>query len=113
MADRSRRTFDKNNYENWTASQLREALKEMGITAPSSFTKTVLKSLYKENHKPSNDVDQIQRERSRSPIREWSRSPVSAYRAANPTGPAYNITMAPTSSPVEGAGFGECLATLN
>ena len=85
----------------------------MGITAPSSFTKTVLKSLYKENHKPSNDVDQIQRERSRSPIRERSRSPVSADRAANPTGPAYNITMAPTSSPVEGAGFGECLATLN
>ena len=41
--------WDSLNPANWTATQLREKLEEMGVHMPQNMSKSILKSVYLEN----------------------------------------------------------------
>jgi hypothetical protein len=89
------KTYDKDNIDNWTTTQLRDALKVKGINVPSSLTKTVLKSLYKENCASSENLT-IQ-PGSETPPTQRSRSPVEKTVRSN----------------MEDTSIGDCLKTLS
>ena len=107
MSARNKATYNKDNYENWTVNELRDALKKLGINVPSTLSKTVLKSLYKENANSATNVDR--RSRSRSPVVRPV-SPANVGLDAGPVSPA-NVVLA--AGPSESPGFKDCLTTLN